>query len=577
MQSSQIVNNMKQVGSYIGNNSKYIKYFILLVLLILCGTTYGITHNFATTNWLFAVFAILLLACAGFIYVYFNISILYILIFILVCLSSLLFLINKIAGIVMSVCVGLLLLYLLYVAYIKNENLNVLVNIFFSDISITNPLYSINKIANFICNYFLKGFLVQLISKSMLIVFLMYLALVVYIYTKQPYQIVSDNKSIFLCIFLLIGFSLLSLLVMGVEAFVPFIMSFLKYLVLFGIVIGIILAVLHVYKNVPIVANTVLFAINIAILVGIFAMIVKYIGAEAPGYISGPSTWSSLIFKIIIYIPCLFLNLVDFFRNELKLAQQQWTYIIILIIEIVLIVLLFLLPKVFDVIINHNGEVILNKVLPLEVNSDPFDTVTLDSNNNPTNSLTPSLLDNAMNKKPNYEYGVSAWFYIHPEPKNTNPSYTTPGGVNIINFSTTTDANSGAPQISFDASNNLLVINVDTAGANSTPPVKIPAQLPAQPPDVTSAPRTVPLQRWNHIFINFNNNGIMDVFLNNNLESSTPNIIPKLPSSLIVGSASGIYGQVCNVVYYRNVLGTEGISWIYNAYKDLNPPLKPNF
>ena len=69
----------------------------------------------------------------------------------------------------------------------------------------------------------------------------------------------------------------------------------------------------------------------------------------------------------------------------------------------------------------------------------------------------------------------------------------------------------------------------------------------------------------------------MDVFLNNHLETSVPNVIPTLPTSLTVGSTSGIYGQACNVVYYRNVLGSDGISWIYNSHKYLNPPLTPNF
>jgi hypothetical protein len=250
----------------------------------------------------------------------------------------------------------------------------------------------------------------------MLIIFLMYLGLVYYIYTKQPYQVVSDNKSIFLFLFLFIGFALLSLLVMGVEAFIPFITSFLKYAIIIGIVIGLILAVLHVYTNVPIIANTVLFILNIAILVGILAMIVRFIGAEAPNYISGPPTWSSLIFKIMIYIPCLFLNLADYFRNEFKLAQRQWTYVILLAFEILFIALIFLLPSVFDAIVNHNGEVILDKVLPLNAKSEPFDVIITDpSDNSQTVSLTPSLADNVKTNSPHYSYGVSAWFYIRLE------------------------------------------------------------------------------------------------------------------------------------------------------------------
>jgi hypothetical protein len=427
--------------------------------------------------------------------------------------------------------------------------------------SITDAWSSLTKVINFLCSYFVKGFLVQLVSKSMLIIFLMYLALVVYIYTKQPFQVVSDNKSIFLCIFLFIGFALLSLLAMGFEAFVPFITSFLKYTILIGIVIGIILAILHVYNNVPIIANTVLFAINIAILVGIFAMVVKIIGAEAPGYISGPPSWSSLLFKILIYLPCLCLDAVDFVKTELKLAQTtQWTYFIILIVEIILIALLFILPKAFNAVINHNGEVILDSVLPLNAKNDTIQVTTTDSNNNQTLSLTPSLADNVKNNNhPTYNYGISAWFYIHPQPRNTNSSYTTSGGVSILNFSGGT--NVSAPTINYDASNN--VINIVVTGTTISP--------------ITQPKSQIPLQRWNHLFINFNNNGMMDVFLNNKLETSVPNVFPPLPTSLTVGQKLGIYGQACNVVYYRNVLGSDSISWIYNTHKHLNPPISPNF
>ena len=543
-----------QITQNISQN-KYV--ILLIIILILSGISYGLIHNFIGNQWLFSVFLLLIFAFAAMLRFVINIPTIYVIIFLLVSISGLLFFINKLAGIIMSVIVGLLLLHLLYIFIIKGVNINESVNNFFSGMSIssiTDAWNSVTKITSFLCSYFVKGFLVQLVSKSMLIIFLMYLALVVYIYTKQPYQIVSDNKSIFLCIFLFIGFALLSLLVMGFEAFMPFITSFLKYTVLIGIVLGIILAILHVYNNVPIIANTVLFAINIAILVGIFAMIVKFIGAEAPGYISGPPTWSSLLFKMLIYVPCLFLDSVDFFKTELKLAQKQWTYVIIFIIEIILVALLFILPKAFDAVINHNGEVILDSVLPLNVTSKALQVTTTDSNNVETKSLTPSLADNTKNGKPIYNYGISAWFYIHQEPLNTNNNYTHSGGVSILDFSK-------LPTINYDASNNLL--NITVSGAT------IPQ---------SSQPKSqIPLQRWNHLFINFNNSGIMDVFLNNHLETSVPNVIPTLPTSLTVGSASGIYGQACNVVYYRNVLGSDGISWIYNTHKYLNPPLNPNF
>jgi len=547
------------------------KFFIVFIALIfLCIFAYGFSHNFIDKQWWFSGALAFILLSAVFLKIVFNLSAIYIILYVLVAVSELLFLVNTLAGIAMSSIVGIIVLYILYLTIIRGENVTNLVNGFFSDMSLSDPLYVINKITTFLCNYFVKGTLVTLVKNSMLAIFLMYLGLVVYIYTKQPYQVISDNKSLFLFLFLFIGFALLSLLVMGIEAFIPFITSFLKYAIIIGIVIGLILAILHVYTNVPIIANTVLFILNIAILVGILAMIVRFIGAEAPNYISGPPTWSSLIFKIIIYLPCLCLNFADYFRNEFKLAQRHWTYVILLAFEILFIALVFLLPSAFDAIVNHNGEVILDKVLPLNVQSEPLDVSTTDtSDNSQTISLTPSLVDNVKNNNPHYNYGVSAWFYIHPEPVNSYSSGSNGGngsnGINVLNFATNGDGNGGAPQVSFNPANNQLIVNVQTEANKNSQKKQVIVTNP------------ILLQRWNHLFINFNNNGIMDIFLNNNLESSTPNIIPKLPKTLIVGSDSGIYGQACNVVYYKNVVGSQGVSWIYNTHKLLNPPLKPNF
>ena len=541
------------------------KYFILFVILLsLSVMAYGFSHKFIASEWWVSFSIIILLIFSLFLKFILNISTIYIILFFLVALSEILFIVDRFTGVIMFSVVGSLILYILYLTFVRGENVNASVNAFFSDMSLSDPIYILTKITTFICNYFLKGILVQLVKNSMLIIFLMYLAVVVYIYTKQPYQVVSDNKSIFLFIFLFIGFALLSLLVMGLEAFIPFITSFIKYAIIIGIVIGIILAVLHVYTNVPIIANTVLFILNIAILVGILAMIVRFIGAESLNYISGPPTWSSLLFKIMIYLPCMCLNLADYFRGELKLAQRQWTYVILLFFEIVFIALLFLLPKVFDAVVNHNGEIIVDAVLPLNEKSDPFDITTNNADNSTTVSLTPSLAENVKTNTPHYSYGISAWFYIHPEPPKN--SYSSKGGISILNFATDSNGTTaqGAPQVLFDPSGNQLAISVQTETNNNAVNVTLPNQIL--------------LQRWNHLFINFNNNGIMDVFLNNHLESSTPNVIPKLPKALIVGSKpGGIYGQACNVVYYKDVVGSQGISWIYNSHKLLNPPLKPNF
>lgn len=70
------------------------------------------------------------------------------------------FFINKLAGIIMSVIVVLLLLHLLYIFIVKGVNINESVNNFFSGMSVsstTDAWNSLTKITSFLCSYFCKG------------------------------------------------------------------------------------------------------------------------------------------------------------------------------------------------------------------------------------------------------------------------------------------------------------------------------------------------------------------------------------------------------------------------------------
>ena len=166
-----------QLKQKISQNSQS-KYIIFLIcILIISGISYGYIHKFIGNEWLFSVFLILIFAFAAILRFIINISTIYVIIFILVSVSGLLFLlVNKLAGIIMSIIVGLLLIHLLYIVVVKGVNVNESINNFFSGMSIsstTDAWNSITKITGFLCSYFVKGFLVQLVSKSMLIIFLM--------------------------------------------------------------------------------------------------------------------------------------------------------------------------------------------------------------------------------------------------------------------------------------------------------------------------------------------------------------------------------------------------------------------
>ena len=135
MQASSLSSKLKadisqlKLGEKVDQN----KYFILLLFIILiCGIAYGLINNFIGNQWLFGVILILIFAVATVLRFVVNISTIYVIIFILTSVSGLLFFINKLAGIIMSVLVGLLLLHLLYIFVVKNENITNLVANFYN-------------------------------------------------------------------------------------------------------------------------------------------------------------------------------------------------------------------------------------------------------------------------------------------------------------------------------------------------------------------------------------------------------------------------------------------------------------
>jgi len=81
------------------------------------------------------------------------------------------------------------------------------------------------------------------------------------------------------------------------------------------------------------------------------------------------------------------------------------------------------------------------------------------------------------------------------------------------------------------------------------------------------------MQRWNHIVINYDGS-TLDIFINNELVSSNPGIIPYNQNTVITsGTNEGIMGGICNVRYFRDSLSRGKISWLYNSVKNLNPPI----
>jgi hypothetical protein len=81
------------------------------------------------------------------------------------------------------------------------------------------------------------------------------------------------------------------------------------------------------------------------------------------------------------------------------------------------------------------------------------------------------------------------------------------------------------------------------------------------------------LQKWNNIIINYNG-GILDIFLNGELAKSCMEVIPYFTlDSLTIGENNGIKGGICNLIYFNKSLTATNIHFLYNSFKNKNPPI----
>jgi hypothetical protein len=142
----------------------------------------------------------------------------------------------------------------------------------------------------------------------------------------------------------------------------------------------------------------------------------------------------------------------------------------------------------------------------------------------------------------NYHYTLSFWFYIHPTPPSYSPSateYTTLllHGENVL--------------IAYNGQQNKIRVRLK---------------------DDDMVTRTVPLQKWNHMALIYQN-GMMDIFMNGTLIESESWVPHTLTNELLIGANKGIHGKICNVLYYDKVMTHAFVQSLYHDFKKKNPPI----
>ena len=402
----------------------------------------------------------------------------------------------------------------------------------------------------------IKSFLTGTIRYFILAILLFYVWFVCYIYYKNSFEFLSTYKSLALAGFLIIGILLFILALYslsgtkGVKSAGPYtslIMKILLSFVGFAIVMGIVIYMLVRILKIQSLSLQMITLINFILAIGLIALVMVVFNLNmqtlniqfSPNSQEGIGFIFSFIAKVILYIPCLFIDMANAVAEQFNIAKKQYVIMIILAIEVLLIASKFLIPVAFDKVVNYDGIVITDKVYPMEMK---------------TRIDIPHIL---LSEKKRTNYGVSCWIYIHPVPDNTNEAYVE--NTSLVNFG-------GVPNILFNAQKGTLSFAVDVNDVGGAKKIFI------FPNKDNMREVKVIYSRWNHVFVNFTD-GNMDIFLNGDLVTSTPEVIPlNNPKSVHVGSYPGIYGEACSLVYYKKPLLAENIRIIYESLKNFNPP-----
>lgn len=325
---------------------------------------------------------------------------------------------------------------------------------------------------------------------------------------------------------------------------------------------------------------------------------------------SNKNTWVSFMFKFVMYLPCLMVDIVEYIKLQFNLTTKPvW---ILLGMEAGFVGLWLILPFLFEKVTNYNGLKLITQPVFLNTeniignfeqlyknkhtlidndnsnidqlysnkmnSSDLTDEKDNEENNYtnpniPTNPILAWFYNKAMNlpsisiktskhpqysdynsKRFKYTYALSAWFNINPQPPNTSGAYTK--YTNILKY---------GDKVKVEYNGKLRSLRVIASIASDTNDTKNKLVTVYKTTNVL-------YQKWNNIVINYDN-GYIDVFINGDLVGSRSGVVPYMSfDDIVIGENNGIHGGICNVTYYDTILSKRNIGLLYKALRDKNIP-----
>jgi hypothetical protein len=313
-------------------------------------------------------------------------------------------------------------------------------------------------------------------------------------------------------------------------------------------------------------SSIVSFLLNLFIILAVLGLTFKILTATS-FYENSPLT--RLLINTILYIPCIFVSIVDKLIQLFGLTKTysapnvsfsvsgQTTptvYFIYLAIIIIAIVLYLIYPYIEEKRTNQGGLLLVNQPIYLTELKNLASYQTLN------NIQQINLEDKTNPMQFNYNFAISFWTFLD----STNPSkvnqYTS-----ILNYG-------NKPNVLFSPLENTLLFTVNKTDSSEINNLTAD-QLLEQGTQILYEHKDIALQKWNHIVLQYNG-GTFDIFINGKLAKSSIGIVPyKTLDILQIGSNNGIQGGICNVNYFSKLLNIQQIENLYKFFKNKTPPV----
>lgn len=321
-------------------------------------------------------------------------------------------------------------------------------------------------------------------------------------------------------------------------------------LVLFGIIISslIIFWIVYTFQNYSGQTGMINFILNLLIVIIVLSLIYKTINVKLPAGNSNKNAFFELIMNTLFYIPCLFSGLIESITQLVtgKPDKSFFTSLIILFLAIMLLIVYFKMPSVFNIINLQGGDQLVNK--PVYTN---------------TQYSLGTYQDLNGSDSFDYQYAISFWCFLDAVPPNTNPAYTK--YTSLLNFG-------GKPNVLYKGETNTLIVTMQQKNLKEVTKNKL-IDFDEDGNRILYKHENMLLQKWNNIIINYSG-GILDIFLNGELVKSNIEVIPYYTlDNLTIGEEGGINGGICNVIYFKRALTSSNIYYIYNMEKNKQLPV----